>query len=266
MTDGWLGVESLVRTARGGVEVAVAARLVGTGRGWEIDGSKRFPAASTIKTAILVALHREVDAGRLRLEEERIVSAAAKTAGSGVLAMLGDGLTLGLGDLATLMIAVSDNTASNLVLDAVGIDRVRATIADVGMRGTELNRRFLGRAPEPGEAENFTTAEDLVVLLAAIADGTAASPVACARMRATLALQQDRDRLARYLPAGQPFAGKSGWMPGLAHDSGLIETPAGLLAIAVLTRGFSDPYRAEETIGRIAVAAMEAVGAEAAGG
>ena len=258
--DGWSGVESLVRAVDASVEVAVAARLVGTGRCWEIDGSKRFPAASTIKTAILVALHREVDAGRLRMEEERIVSAEAKTPGSGVLAVLRDGLAFSLGDLATLMIAVSDNTASNLVLDAVGIDRVRATIAELGVRGTELNRRFLGRAPGPGEPENFATAGDLVALLAAIADGTAASAAACARMRATLALQQDRDRLARYLPEGQPFAGKSGSLPGLAHDSGLIETAAGPLAIAVLTRGFSDPYRADETIGRIAVAAVEAAG------
>ena len=257
MADGWVGVEGVVREAGG--EVAVAARLVGTGRGWEIDGGKRFPAASTIKTAILVALHREVDAGRLRLEDERIVSAGAKTAGSGVLAALRDGLALTLEDLATLMIAVSDNTASNLVLDAVGIERVRATIADLGLSRTELNRRFLGRAPGPGEAENVTTAGDLVALLAAIAEGTAASATACARMRATLALQQDRDRLARYLPDGQPFAGKSGTLPRLVHDSGLIETAAGPLAVAVLTRGFADPYRAQETIGWIAVAAMQAV-------
>ena len=255
---GWDRVAALARTTDPGVEVAVAARLVGTDRVWAIDGAKPFPALSTIKTAILVALHREVDAGRLRLADERTVTAAAKTPGSGVLALLRDNLALTLADLATLMIAVSDNAASNLVLDAVGLDRVRATIVGLGLSGTALNRPFLGRAPEPGEPDNVTTAADLAALLAAIAEDTAASPAACARMRATLALQQDRDRLARYLPDALPFAGKSGTLPGLVHDSGLIETAAGPLSLAVLTRGFADRYRAEEAIGRIALAAIDA--------
>ncbi len=259
---GWVRVETLAREAadRHGAAVAVAARLVGADRTWSLAGRMRVPAASTIKTAILVAFYREVDAAHLRLDDERMLDPAVKTPGSGVLAFLRDGLALTLADLAALMIAVSDNTASNLLLDAVGLDCVRATIADLGLRDTALNRRFLGRAPDPGTPDNLTSAADLAALLAAIAEGTAASTQSCASMRETLALQQDRDRLARHLPPALPFGGKSGSLPGLAHDSGLIGTPAGPLALAVLTRGFADRYVADETIGQIALALVEAAG------
>ena len=256
---GWPRVVELAENAGPGAKFAVAARAVGTDRVWEINGTIPFPAASTIKTAILVALHRAFDASLLRPDQELPLTMASKTPGSGVLALLRDGLPLTLADLATLMIAISDNTASNLILDAVGLDRVRAVIADLGLTGTQLNRRFLGRAPAPSDPDNVTVARDLTALLAAIADGTAASDTACARMRATLAHQQDRDGLARYLPAEASFAGKSGSLPALAHDTGLLATPAGFLAVAVLTRGIADPHAARERIGRIALALVDSV-------
>ena len=256
---GWARVLSLAQEADDGVELGVAARLVGTSHRWELEAERPFPAASTIKLAILVALFREVDAGRLDLAATRRVEPAAAVPGSGVLAWLRPDLVLPLEDLAYLMVAVSDNTASNLLLDAIGFDCVQSLITDLGLDGTALNRRFIGRAPRPGEPENWTTAADLATLLAAIAADTAASPAGCARMRALLALQQDRDRLARRLPPAVAFAGKSGSLPGLAHDAGLLSTPAGPLAVAVLSRGFADPYAAHETIGAIAVAMLEEV-------
>ncbi len=259
---GWERVTVIAQATAPGVRIAAAVRLVGAGHAapaWELHARETFPAASTIKVAILVALYREVDAGRLDLSDVCPVDAAAKTPGSGVLAWLHDDLPLTLADLAALMIAVSDNTASNLLLDVVGMDRVRATIADLGLTATALNRRFLGRAPGPGEPDNVTSAADLVSLLAAISEGTAASPASCARMWETLRLQQHRDRLARRLPPETVFGGKSGSLPGLAHDSGLIEGPVGTIAVAVLTEGFADPYAADELIGQVGLAALEDV-------
>ena len=255
--DAWERVERVVAAAGPERRVGLAASLLGTARSWGYGADEPFPAASTIKLPILVALLQDAAAGRLDLAEERPIPAAARVGGSGVLAEMSPALRLTLADLAYLMIAVSDNTASNLLLDAVGIDRVRATIAELGLAATTLNRRFLGHAPSPGEPENVASAADLATLLAAIAAGTAAAPGSCARMRATLALQQDRDRLARYLPPTVSFAGKSGTLPGLVHDTGLIATPSGLFAVAVLTRGFADPYAAHDLIGRIALALLD---------
>lgn len=255
---GWERVVALTRTAaEHGAQVAVAARAVGSDRTWRHDGDRPFPAASTIKLAVLVALFQEVDAGRLDLERLVPVVPGAVVGGSGVLAWLRPGLALPVADLAYLMIAISDNTASNLLIDLIGIERVGAAIAGLGLAGTALNRRFLGRTPGSGEPENVTTAADLVALLSLIAGDRAASPASCARMRELLTSQQDRDRLARRLPPGVDFGGKSGSLPGLAHDAGLLGTPGGSLAVAVLTRGFADPYAAHELIGQIARALVD---------
>ena len=255
--SGWQQVTGLARTAGAGAEVLVDARLIGIDRQWGLDAERLVPAASTIKTAILVTLYRATEAGQIGLDEMLVVTSELRVPGSGVLAWMTPGLALPLTDLAYLMIAISDNTASNLLLDALGIDRVQATIAELGLTRTVLHRPFLGRAPRSGEPDNLTCAGDLCRLLTAIAEGTAASAASCERMRATLALQQDRSRLARWLPPDARFAGKSGTLPGIVHDTGLLDTRAGPLAVAVLTQGISDPYEAEATIGRIALALID---------
>jgi beta-lactamase class A len=154
------------------------------------------------------------------------------------------------------MIAVSDNTAANLLIDAVGMDQVQETIAGLGLTKLALNRRFLGRLPGPGEPENYASAGDLRDLLLAIVTDEAASPERCAWMRDVLNQQQKRDRLARYLPAGVTFGGKYGSLPGYSHDSGLISTETGMLSIAVLTAGFTDPYAADAFIGDVGLAML----------
>jgi beta-lactamase class A len=253
-------VTDLIASAGPSVEVGVAVRVVETRATWEANADRSFPAASTIKTAILVALYREVDAGRIELDREIAILPEAKVPGSGVLTWMRDGLHLPVADLAYLMVAISDNTASNLLIDLVGQDRVRATIADLGLTGTALNRRFLGRSPGSGEPDNWTTAADLAELLVAIATDRAASPASCAAMRATLALQQHRDRIPRLLPDAYAYAGKTGSLPALVHDAGLVTTPGGTLALAVLTKGIADPWAADELIGRISRAAVAAAG------
>jgi beta-lactamase class A len=252
----WPGVEAVLPPPGPSVEVGVAAREIESGKSWAINGGAPFPAASTIKAAILVALYRAVDAGRVDFDQKVTVEAAAKVPGSGVLTWMAEGLALPLRDLAYLMIAISDNTASNLVIDAVGMEAVRATIADLGLRGTALNRRFIGRLPDRGMPENWTTATDLANLVAAISTNRAASPASCAAMRATLALQQHRARIPRLLPERFAYAGKTGSLPEIVHDAGLVTTPRGTLALAVLTRGNADPWAADELIGRVAWAAI----------
>ncbi len=239
--------------------VAVAARRIGTDDGWARDAAPPLPAASTIKLAVLLAVARAIDTGRLTQTDLVPLTAGAKVPGSGVLTALHDGLPLTVGDLAYLMVAISDNTASNLLLDAVGTDAVAAVAADLGLGATALRRRFLGRAPGPGDPENVTSAADLAALLAAVAEDRAASPDGCAWVRDLLGRQQHRDRLARDLPPGVDFAGKSGSLPGLAHDAGLLTGPRGTVAVAVLTRGLPDPYAADAAIGAIGRAAAGAI-------
>lgn len=255
---GWAEVERLAAEAGPERTVAVAAWRLGDGRTWRLNGDRPFPAASTIKAPVLVALHRAADAGEIDLRERRGIEPADRVVGSGVLNWMSPHLDLPLEDFAFLMIAISDNTASNVCITAVGRERVRETMAVLGMTASRLERRFLGRLPTPEEGENRVTADDLVALLAAIGEDRAASPAACARMREVLGLQQYRDMLPRRLPEGVCFAGKSGWLPGLAHDCGLISGPGGTLAAAILTEGFEDPYEAHELAGAVGAALVEA--------
>jgi beta-lactamase class A len=260
MTTGWERVEEIAGGLTAGRRISVAAHRLGDGRTWQFDDHLVVPAASTIKTPILVAVYRAVDAGHLSLDEPQRIDAADRVIGSGVLNWMSPDLLLTLRDHAYLMIAISDNTASNVMLSAAGMDAVRDVIGDLGMTDTQLNRRFLGRTPRPEEGENYTSAADLTVLMTAIASDRAASPAACAEMRATLELQQDRALLARSLPDDVQYGGKSGLLTGIRHDSGILTGPKGTLAAAVVTTGFSDLYEAEMVIGEVGAALVEAAG------
>ncbi|MCC6313858.1 MAG: serine hydrolase [Thermomicrobiales bacterium] len=261
---GWARAAAIAAAARPERRITLSAERLADGRRWELDAARRTPAASTIKLAILVALLREVDAGRRSLAEIAAIAPEQRVGGSGVLCWLTPDLRLSLADLAYLTIAVSDNTASNTLVDLLGEERLRETIAALAPGGMELNRRFLGRLPHPDEGENFVSAAGLRAILTAIARDEAASPTACAWMRQTLERQQQRDLLARRLDEPLTFGGKSGWLPGLVHDAGLIGGPGGVLAVAVLTEGFTDPHEARETIGQIALALVEEAGIGAA--
>ncbi|MFM9108180.1 MAG: serine hydrolase [Chloroflexota bacterium] len=252
MAAGWEEIAGEAEWRGDGRRVSVAARRLADGREWLREPDREFPAASTIKTPILVAVHRAAEAGLLSLDDPADAGPQHRVAGSGVLAWMTPGARLPLRDHAYLMMAISDNTASNVMLAAAGDEAVRTVFGDLGMAGTRLGRRFLGRTPLPEEGDNFTTAGDLMRLMAAIAEDRAASPSACAAMRDLLALQQDTDALGRRLPERVAFAGKSGWMDLIRHDSGLLTGPGGTVAAAVTTSGFGDRHEVDEVIGRIA--------------
>ena len=138
---------------------------------------------------------------------------------------LSNGLHLSLRDHAWLMIAISDNSASNVLVDAVGVEAIGAARQSLGLVSTSLNRRFLGRLPDLGQPENLATPADLTTLLAAIWRDEAASPESCAWMRSVLADQKYHDRIPRNLPASVSYAGKTGSLSGICHDCGVISGP-----------------------------------------
>ena len=252
-TPHWAAGDDLLRDAPGSWAVAVAD--AGGDLLWGHDPDRQFKAASTIKIAILIALFRAIDAGSLTLGERRTLQAGDKVPGSGVLKGLDEGLPLTLHDLAHLMIAISDNSASNMLIDAVGLNAVNVASSDLGANGTVLGRRFYGRAALPGEPENLTTARDLTRLLAAILGNRAASPASCAAMLDYLRGQTHLDRLARRLPEALSYAGKTGSLTGTALDAGIIFAPARPLIVAAIAADLPEPYAAEETMGQLALAA-----------
>jgi len=247
----WSALQAAIAAAPPGTTVAVSVRNLRSRASFGHHDERVFPAASTIKMVILVAVAQAIDEGHLSLSERLPVLTTQKVGGSGVLNWLQTGLELTLRDHAWLMIAISDNTASNVLIDAVGMPAIHDVERSLGLSATSLNRRFLGRLPDHGAPENVATAADLTKILSSIVDGSAASPDRCAWMLELLGDQQHTDRLSRNLPGGVTFAGKSGSLTGIAHDAGLLRAPGGGAAIAVLTKGFDDSYAAAAYIGAI---------------
>lgn len=247
--------------------VHVAAWELGTEDGaLLIRGDEAVPAASTIKVPILAAVLREVDRGRLRLQC-RIPLPPRRTGGSGVLQSMTGVEELTLADLLTLMIAVSDNTATNAVIETTGMGPINAFCAELGLRGTVLRRLMMDAEAAARGLENTTTALDQARLLEALAGDTVLTePLRAFAMRA-LEAQQFNDALPALLPDGARVAHKTGELPGVRHDVGIITAAGGRRAVvSVLVTGLADPSAAAPAggVGTAACAQSMAVGATAA--
>jgi beta-lactamase class A len=237
-------------------------------------------AASTMKVAVLVALHRAADAGALDLDAPVPVrnrhrsalpggpdfaNAPSEDSDDEVWARIGG--TAPLRWLADRMIVRSGNLATNLCIGAVGL----AAIADawrVGGARHSVTARGIEDAParEAG-LDNLVTAADLAALLAGIVRGTVAGPDSCREMVGVLLAQQHLDDLAAGLPAGVPIAHKNGWVDGIRHGAGVVFPPdAPPYRIAVCTSTSLADSDACALVARVSAAAYATRDRMAAGG
>lgn len=218
---------------------------------YALNPDRVFPAASTIKVPLLVMALETAQAGQLDLQGRVTLRAEDRVPGSGVLHELGAGLNLTWEDVLTLMVIVSDNTATNLLIERLGLERVGGWLEARGLGSTHLvgplqlppERR--NAAQRRGE-RNRTSARDQVSLLAALARGELLDPAHTALALSILERQQQRDLLGRQVPRGadgEPLyrvASKSGELGGVHHDVGLLFTPRPLV-VALLSEGGLDP-------------------------
>lgn len=222
--DGRLGV---VVQVPGGNEPVVA-----------LNADDVFPSASVIKLPILWTFFRAVDRGELDPAERLMLAPEATVEGTGVLRFLDAGLRPTLLDLATLMIVVSDNTATNLLIDRLGIQRINADLAELGLATTALRRTMFDFAARARGLDNVTTPRDTARLLCRFALGDGLSPASTEQARRILLAQQLNAGLPARLPFGTPWAHKTGNLPGLLHDAGWLEHDDGRrVVVAAFTDG-----------------------------
>jgi beta-lactamase class A len=225
-----------------------------------VNADLRFPTASTIKTAIMVEAYHQAAEGTLPFDTLLTVREADKVGGSGVLRHLHDGLPVTVGDAVQLMIALSDNTATNLLIGRLGTARVDAQLDAYGLANTRLFRPTFrdGRPDVLPELERefglgMTTPREMARLMARIGEGKAVSPTASAEMLATLRRQQDRAMIPRLLPSDDVEVGnKTGTdeekQPGpkgvkgqVRADAAIVTGPKGLrYVIAIYARQVED--------------------------
>ncbi len=248
-------------------------RDLATGDSVLVGAHVRFHAASTMKVPVMIQLFRDRDAGLLSLDDSvtvtnmfrSIVDSSpyqldeADDSDSSLYARVGGKASIR--ELVELMETVSSNLATNLLIARVGAPRANATAHALGadsivvLRGVED-----GKAYRAGR-NNTTTARDLGVLLAAIAQDRAASPAACREMLAILGRQQFNEGIPAGLPAGTRVYHKTGWVGGLVyHDAGVVEwaDPTGhggrRYVLVVLTGGIEkseDAHRLVADLSRI---------------
>ena len=228
--------------------VSLHARNLDSGAETSLFPDRRVRTASTIKLPIACALAAEVAAGRARWDERLVIRARDKVSGSGVLAEFGDDETVSLRDAMVLMIVVSDNTATNLILDRIGADAVNDYLALLGLRETRSMRKIRGdgtqlkpaegwsREGEKAENKRFgigaSTPREMVQLLALLAQGKIVDAATSAELLAILERQQYKDGIGRRTGELR-VASKSGSLDALRSDVGIVYAPKGRIAIAI---------------------------------
>ncbi len=191
-----------------------------------------FPSASLYKLGVMIEAYRRVASGSLSLgttltvldeDDEDSYTAA--------------GETLTLREAIERMITVSDNTTAHMLVRLLGARRINATVASLGLTDTRINTALPG--DERTAPFNTTSARDMEHLLRQLVKGTVVAPAFSGAMLATLGRQRVNDRLPTGVPRGTFVAHKTGNLDGIAHDAGVITTPAGPRVVVVLTRDYA---------------------------
>ena len=225
-----------------------------------INADERFPTASAIKTAVMVEAWQQIADGRLSLDTLVRLREADKVGGAGILSRMHDGLDVTVGDLLHLMVALSDNTATNMLIARVGTARVNDRLDALGLTNTRLFRPTFrdGRADVLPELEReyglgMSTPREMARLMAAIARGRVVSRAACDSMLGILRGQQDRAMIPRLLPAVEGVqvanktgtdeekqAGADGVRRHVRADAAVVTGPGFGYAIAIFARQVED--------------------------
>ena len=257
MTD-FTKLQTAIATAEAsGCTLGVTA-IAPDGARFAHNGTRRFVAASTMKIPIMVELFRRIDQGRDSLDHLHVLREEDKATGGGVVKELHAGITFTVRDLCYLMMAISDNSTTNILIDRVGMAETNALMKALGMQGSILGRKVRGRPPVEGETENWALPDEYAGLIAAILNNQAASPASCAAMVQMLEKQTNDRRIARHLPKGEArprWGTKTGSLPGVVNDVGFIMAPAGPLVLSIYCE-IPDPNAGEAVIGEVARAAL----------
>jgi beta-lactamase class A len=235
-------VQAAIKTFPG--NVSLYAKNLDTGATYQLRGDAPVPTASTIKLPIMIELFAEAEAGKLDWNQKLTLTEEDKTPGSGVLTEFSGGDAFPIRDLMHLMIVVSDNTATNLVLDRISGNAVNARMAQLGLKQTAVMRKIMqgkkisgitNEGSKPGNEQWGTgrsCPHDMVILLEKLYHGDLISNAASNEMITVLKRQQSHDGAGRDMN-NTVIASKSGALDHLRSDVAIIYSQRGPIAMAI---------------------------------
>ena len=214
-----------------------------------VDADVRMHAASTMKVPVMIQVFRDAEAGRLALDDSATVRNEFTSIADGSTYSLdmaddSDSTLYGrvggqatIRELVELMITVSSNLATNLLIEMVDGQRVTATMRELGADSIEVLRGVEDIPAYRAGMSNTTTARDLGVIFAGIADDRAASPGSCREMREILLRQRFNEGIPAGLPPGTRVAHKTGVITRIHHDAGIVYDDVGSYVLVILVKG-----------------------------
>lgn len=229
-------------------KVSLFAKNLDTGTAYELGADDRVPTASTIKIAIMVEAFARVSEGKAKWTDDLVLTKKVKVGGSGILNEFSDGLHLTLRDAVTLMMIMSDNTATNLVIDVFGADAVNARMDSLGFKETRLMRRVFGGgvSAEGKKEENKvfglgrTTPREMVTILEKMDRGEIINVEVSKEMLALMKREQGTNGMWRE-DWRLTKATKSGALDALRSNIGILYHPRGRIAIAITCNEMPEP-------------------------
>ena len=239
------------RIADSHAAVGVAFRTLDGRAEWSYRADESFHAASTMKVPVMIELFHQVKEGKLRLDQPITIHNEFQSLADGSPYQLdptddsetdlykAEGQARTLGQLCELMITVSSNLATNLIIETLGVDNIRATVHSLGADGMNVLRGVEDNKAYQKGLNNTTTARGLEVLLTAIAEGQAVGAEFSQQMTAILEKQQFNEGIPAGLPAGTRVAHKTGEITKIHHDAAIVYAPRPFVLV-ILVRGLAE--------------------------
>jgi beta-lactamase class A len=223
-----------------------------TGESFDRNPDVVFPQASSIKLTILLELLRQDQEGKLSLDEKHTIRRSETVGGDAIIYLLGDGtVTMTWRDLATFMVVLSDNSATNMLIDRVGMANVNAEVQRLGLTQTKLRRRMMDLQAAQQGNENVSTPREMALLLEKVHAGQALDPAHTREYFRLLELPKESEFHAA-LPDTVQIADKPGSLEAVRCDTGVVEIPGHPFVISVMTTYLADEGAGERAIEQVA--------------
>ncbi len=233
--------------------MGVAIEDLTTGDHFFLHEDEVFAQASSIKITVQANLYLQAQQGKLKLTDLYTVQSSDLVPDSDIMGGLTPGVTrLTLRDLATMMVAVSDNSATNVLIDRVGMQNVNSMLDSLGLTHTRLRRKMMDLQAAKGGRENISTPREMMTLLDAIYHGKILNKDSAADFFQMLSTNKD-SWIPRDLPQDLKIANKPGALEAVRNDSGIVFVEGRPYVICVMTSFLRNERDGEEAISKISL-------------